>query len=317
MLTHRGFSACIVSEGKPIPEYLAAVVAENPNTISCWIPSEVGKSFSVYWRDEGTKKHSCAFITLDGFVVPGRFLFGEGEAWRSGVRSGPQTERPFMFAQRPSSGASEQSTKDAGSIVLKIKLVTLDGGLPDLNSQSQLSDHCIGYGQEMDVCTQSPMTWKVKPSDQHGVRSHVTFLFRYRSPEWLIAQGIMSTELHAPKNLLAKRRVVSAPVAQSVNVPIMPSLSPPNSKKAEQSEQFNAGLNNAFPVGQGRARPALSLRTVSVSGGGRHNQFSGETLLDFQVYSPLDPSRFTQSPYSASRESDSTAVNSTGPSNEG
>lgn len=43
MLTHRGFSACIISEGKPIPEYLAAVVGENPKTISCWIPSEVGK----------------------------------------------------------------------------------------------------------------------------------------------------------------------------------------------------------------------------------------------------------------------------------
>jgi hypothetical protein len=43
MLTHRGFSACILSEGKPIPEYLVAVVDENPNTISCWIPSEVGK----------------------------------------------------------------------------------------------------------------------------------------------------------------------------------------------------------------------------------------------------------------------------------
>lgn len=45
--------------------------------------------------------NSCAFITLDGFVVPGRFLFGEGEAYRNGVRSGPQTERPFMFAQSP------------------------------------------------------------------------------------------------------------------------------------------------------------------------------------------------------------------------
>lgn len=153
MLTHRGFSACIISEGKQIPEYLAAVVAENPNTISCWIPSETGKTFSVYWRDEGTKVHSCAFIALDGFVVPGRFLFGEGEAWRAGVRSGPETERPFMFAQSPSSAANGQSMKDAGSIVLKIKLVTLDGSqaanplqnIPDLDSQSHLNDHCIGY----------------------------------------------------------------------------------------------------------------------------------------------------------------------------
>lgn len=174
MLTHRGFSACIVSEGKPIPEYLAAVVADKPNTISCWIPSEVGKTFSVHWRDEGTKVHSCAFITLDGFVVPGRFLFGEGEACRNGVRSGPQTERPFMFAQSP--GASGQNTKDAGSIMLKIKLVELDGSktanplqsIPDLNSQSHPGDHCVGCAQVGSVnVSLSDKFSKVRPGDKH------------------------------------------------------------------------------------------------------------------------------------------------------
>ncbi|KAG2750636.1 hypothetical protein P692DRAFT_20831841 [Suillus brevipes Sb2] len=305
MLTHRGFSACIVSEGKPIPEYLAAVVADKPNTISCWIPSEVGKTFSVHWRDEGTKVHSCAFITLDGFVVPGRFLFGEGEACRNGVRSGPQTERPFMFAQSP--GASGQNTKDAGSIMLKIKLVELDGSktanplqsIPDLNSQSHPGDHCVGYGQETNTYMQSPMTWKVKPSNQHGERSHVTFLFRYRSPEWLMAQGIISAKAHVQKSLSAKRRVVSAPVAQLVNAPITPSPSPPNSKKPERFEQLNAELQNGFSSGQDRVRPALSARTVSVGGRGRHDQFVGERLLDFQVNPPLDPSRFMQGSYGA------------------
>ncbi|KAG1905848.1 uncharacterized protein F5891DRAFT_1006850 [Suillus fuscotomentosus] len=257
MLTHRGFSACIISEGKPIPEYLAAVVGENPKTISCWIPSEAGKTFTVYWRDEGTKMHSCAFITLDGFVVPGRFLFGEGETWRNGVRSGPHTERPFMFAQRSSSGASEQSMKDAGSIMLKIRLVTLDGSkaanplqnIPDLNSQSHLGDHCIGYGQEMNTYKQSPITWKVKASDQGSNRSHVTFLFRYRSPEWLMAQGIMPTELHVPKNHPAKRRVASAPVAHSVNAPITPSPSASNSKKAEPYERLvSIAVSSYHPI---------------------------------------------------------------------
>lgn len=321
MLTHRGFSACIISEGKQIPEYLAAVVAENPNTISCWIPSETGKTFSVYWRDEGTKVHSCAFIALDGFVVPGRFLFGEGEAWRAGVRSGPETERPFMFAQSPSSAANGQSMKDAGSIVLKIKLVPLDGSqaanplqnIPDLDSQSHLNDHCIGYGQEINTYIRSPMTWKVKLSEQHGKSSYVTFLFRYRPSEWLMAQGIIYTELRVPKGLAAKRRVASAPVAQLVNGLMTPGLSPVNLKKNEQLEQPNAELQN----GQGRVRPALGVRTVSVGGRRRYDIFPGETLLDFQVGPPLDPSRFVQGPYSACQELDSTTVYSTGPSDEG
>lgn len=160
------------------------------------------------------------------------------------------------------------------------------------------------------------MTWKVKPSDQDDKRSHVTFLFRYRSPEWLMAQGIISTVLHVPKSLPAKRRVASAPVAQSVNA-IITSPSPPNSKKPERFEQLNAELKNAFSPGQDRVRPALSIRTVSVGGRGRHDQFSGKTLPDFQVGPPLNPSRFIRGPYSASQESDSTAVDSTEPNDEG
>lgn len=53
-----------------------------------------------------------------------------------------------------------------------------------------------------------------------------------------MAQGIMPTELHVPKNLPVKRRVASAPVAQSVNAPITPSPSASNSKKAERYERL-------------------------------------------------------------------------------
>ncbi|KAJ8586104.1 hypothetical protein M405DRAFT_744160 [Rhizopogon salebrosus TDB-379] len=103
MLTHRGFSAWIVSEGQQIHEYLVAV-DKKANRVSCWIPSEAGKTFSIHWKDAGTNVHSCTFITLDGFVVPGRFLFGEGSASRDGIRTGPSTERPFVFAQSQNSG---------------------------------------------------------------------------------------------------------------------------------------------------------------------------------------------------------------------
>lgn len=42
MLTHRGFSAWIVVDGKPLPEYLVAV-DQNQHRVSCWVPSEEGK----------------------------------------------------------------------------------------------------------------------------------------------------------------------------------------------------------------------------------------------------------------------------------
>ncbi|EGN93273.1 hypothetical protein SERLA73DRAFT_64224 [Serpula lacrymans var. lacrymans S7.3] len=103
MLTHRGYSAWIVSEGTSIEEHLVAVDSK-AHRVSCWIPCEPGKTFAVHWSDEGSKVTSCAFIILDGFTVPGRFLFGEGSASREGIRTGDLTERPFVFARHDNSG---------------------------------------------------------------------------------------------------------------------------------------------------------------------------------------------------------------------
>ena len=60
------------------------------------------QSFSVHWRDVGTRTHSCAYVSLDGFQVPGRFLNGYGETSREGVRTGSNTERPFVFMEKSS-----------------------------------------------------------------------------------------------------------------------------------------------------------------------------------------------------------------------
>ncbi|KAF8550452.1 hypothetical protein OG21DRAFT_1419644 [Imleria badia] len=99
MITQREFSAWIVCEGKPLREYLVAVDS-NASKVSCWIPSEARKNFSVHWRDTGSRAYSCAYISLDGFQVPGRFLTGYGETSREGVRTGSHTERPFVFREQ-------------------------------------------------------------------------------------------------------------------------------------------------------------------------------------------------------------------------
>lgn len=97
MLTHRGFSAWIVSEGKELQEF-EIVTDSMTNKVSCWIPCEVGKSFSVHWQDHGSSVDSVAYINLDGFTVPGRFLYGLGAAQRGSIRVGDKNERPFQFA---------------------------------------------------------------------------------------------------------------------------------------------------------------------------------------------------------------------------
>ncbi|KAF8557309.1 hypothetical protein OG21DRAFT_1407452 [Imleria badia] len=86
MLTHREFSAWIVSEGKPLREYLI-VVDSNASKVLCWM-REAGK---VRYGDKGSRTFSCSFITLDDFQVPGRFLTGYGKTSREGVRMGSNT----------------------------------------------------------------------------------------------------------------------------------------------------------------------------------------------------------------------------------
>ncbi len=56
------------------------------------------QTFRVHWRDEGSKVNTAAYITLDGYKVPGHYLWGKGETSRGGIRTGPDTERPFTFA---------------------------------------------------------------------------------------------------------------------------------------------------------------------------------------------------------------------------
>lgn len=96
VLSHLGFSAWISCEDKTLPEF---EVHASSNRATCWIPSQEGKAFVIHWQDQGSRIDTAAYITLDGFVVSGRFLFGEGHASRSGVRTGPSSERPFLFSK--------------------------------------------------------------------------------------------------------------------------------------------------------------------------------------------------------------------------
>ncbi|KAH0583727.1 hypothetical protein H2248_009334 [Termitomyces sp. 'cryptogamus'] len=288
MLTHRGFSAWIVVDGKPLPEYLIAVDS-NKNCVSCWIPSEEGKSFSVYWQDHGGQVDTCSFITLDGLVVPGRFLFGCGTASRQGVRTSLSTERPFVFQKVDQAveniSALEGSSKDSGMIILRIKRVARVETHPP-NPMLELpstyvgkrkpGDHCIGFGQEARTNEQYPSTWSVVAYEEKERKNtkpstYVSFVFRYRSREFLEAQGII-TDLESetiysstPKQA-AGRRVVSLPST----MPFVDLTMPPK-KKAKTSM--------ISQLGPGRLAPD-TRRTVSLKvNPKRPGEFPGQGLL--------------------------------------
>ncbi|KAG5651992.1 hypothetical protein H0H81_006674 [Sphagnurus paluster] len=239
MLTHRGFSAWIVVDGKPLPEYLIAINGRK-NIVSCWIPSEEGKNFAVHWKDHGGKVDTCSFITLDGFVVPGRFLFGEGTTFREGVRTSPSTERPFVFQKvdETSEALSESSTKDVGMITLRIKRVSRVEARPanpmqelptTLLGKRKAGDFRISFGNEKVTPERHGETWSVVAHDKGSKKpeTYVSFVFRYRSREFLETQGIATDPEPEPAPTPPKR----APVRRIVSAPLSaPPLAPPRKK---------------------------------------------------------------------------------------
>ncbi|KAM6500394.1 hypothetical protein JOM56_003408 [Amanita muscaria] len=262
MLTHRGFSAWIVVDGKEVPEHLVAVDID-ANRVSCWIPGEEGQSFSVYWKDHGGRIDTCAFITLDGFVVPGRFLFGEGVACREGVRTSRTTERPFIFQKVHDEATStmQAMAKDAGMIALRIKRITRVASKPANELQSlpsavlgkrKAGDLFVGFGEEAPAFEQYSSTWSVKPYGQNGPsckepKTYVSFVFRYRTREFLEAQGIIPESAVRPPQRPLVRRIVSMPSwmpsAMAPTPPDSPETGLPNKKKkmTSMAEQLRDG----------------------------------------------------------------------------
>ncbi|KAF7969276.1 hypothetical protein HWV62_27803 [Athelia sp. TMB] len=251
MPTHLGFSAWIVSGGRVLPEYLVAVDPKT-NKVQCWIPGEAGETFMVCWRDQGGGIDSCAYILLDGFVAPGRFLFGSGMASREGVRNGPNTERPFMFSEVKETVPNlDVTNKDEGMITVKIKLV------------------------ERFSHRENPLP--VIPAPKYGRQAagQLRFIFRYRSGDFLQAQGIMpeasevSTPLILPQSpipqeKLKPKRRPSAAKAQRLLVTPSPTPSPKSQKLT--LERLSPGMKKAFYPGMahiGRLRPKDAPRTVS------------------------------------------------------
>ncbi|KAK0459842.1 uncharacterized protein EV420DRAFT_1763499 [Desarmillaria tabescens] len=291
MLTHRGFSAWIVANGKPLPEYLVAVDATN-HRVSCWIPSEDGQAFAVYWQDHNGKIDTCSFITLDGLTVPGRFLHGDGIAYRSGVRTSKTTERPFVFQQvteeEASKSSSGVSSRDAGMVTLRIKRVNRVSTRPpdphlSLSTSKQgvlrSGDHRVGFGDEVPSFEQLGFTWMVRPfqsgSTAKTPSTYVSFIFRYRSREFLRTQGIMPenepSPVSTPRPLASSSSHAGAPNRRIASAPVISqgfATSPPPFITPAPSPTISSGPASPASSSTGRSSSSRSSSKASLYNSG-------------------------------------------------
>ena len=99
MITFRGLSAAIRVDDKDLlhfqPDY-----DEETKKVTCWIPSEAGKEYTVWWKQDGIKMDTAGFIYIDGNEkrAAGRFLSPGNETLVSAAAWSATEERPFIFA---------------------------------------------------------------------------------------------------------------------------------------------------------------------------------------------------------------------------
>ncbi|KAI1795887.1 hypothetical protein LXA43DRAFT_881095 [Ganoderma leucocontextum] len=203
MLDHRGFSAYITSNGLELVEFEPRVNAKT-HTVTCWIAGPVGRPFIVHWRDHGSKVDSASWIYVDGFKVSGQFLYGRGDELRRGVRVASEEERPFMFSSiNPTDPAGahsgRQADKNVGSIVLELRLIKRVGEREPnplrpppnvVRGNRHPGEVAIRYGDVRPTSMQQ-RTFKIEPFDPKAPGPYVTFIFRYRTQDWLASQGII------------------------------------------------------------------------------------------------------------------------------
>ncbi|KAJ3909111.1 hypothetical protein F5879DRAFT_934723 [Lentinula edodes] len=204
-------SAWITIDGVVIPEYNVGVELTT-DVVSCFVPSQAGKSLGVHWHIDACLVPTAGFLKVDGQHCDGRVLPAydpsvPGSQYsatisHTAVLTSPTSSNSLVFASVHYTGddiyLNDSKAKDIGTISLEIMSVEIVGQCPtagvDFRPVSKLHDrardskiaHQIKLGPRNVSMAVPPPSIVVDP------RLHfVTFVFQYRSLDALHAVGIV------------------------------------------------------------------------------------------------------------------------------
>ncbi|KAF7376575.1 hypothetical protein MSAN_00073900 [Mycena sanguinolenta] len=195
-----GFSAWIAidTEDTKLPEF--GIELEN-DAVTCWIPCEVGKRFSVHWSNLNVPGMSGGRVLVDGHNCDGQILARKRRPTSTHMTglNEPTTVRPFIF---DSMEVTEENTvpdldPDLGTIVLEIWKVEKNDAGPSnwtgvaapapkkiLERSKKAVTQQIGFCDSID-------RQSVKFVSCRWTERIVTFSFKYRPLDLLRANGIV------------------------------------------------------------------------------------------------------------------------------
>ncbi|KDQ14879.1 hypothetical protein BOTBODRAFT_145430 [Botryobasidium botryosum FD-172 SS1] len=210
MLSLRGFSAWIVSEGDQL-EVFKPEEKDGGRTVCCWIPSRVGKKFEVHWMDVyGSGVATAGRVAVDGTTMASVALNGNKEEEKvsaQGVQLSESEYKPFMFSALQvtnSDFAITPISPDLGTITLKIWRITImarnlpfraiaartDAHGPVHEKSKKGGSHVVGFGAAKKTALVKRQCHSVPYSPEDQVTPYVTFIFRYRPLDLLQANDI-------------------------------------------------------------------------------------------------------------------------------
>ncbi|KAJ6629481.1 hypothetical protein B0H10DRAFT_1987367 [Mycena sp. CBHHK59/15] len=202
MLHWREFSAWITIDGVEAPEY-DVETSQDEKTVTCWIASELGKKFSVCWRNTSYRHDTSGGIKMDGNPCGGLVVYGRTvpkNAKKEGVVD-RLTVRPFVFSSLTLTdddtflgGATQH--QDLGVIELAITPIHIvgQGAAASNKSLASLKVH----ERSKKAVTQQITLAKAEPlsapqsfvSSKRAGPDLVKFVFKYRPLDILQANGI-------------------------------------------------------------------------------------------------------------------------------
>ncbi|KAJ7354656.1 hypothetical protein DFH08DRAFT_934080 [Mycena albidolilacea] len=185
MVNYGGISCWVEIENSAAPEYHIETFDDH-KLVTCWIASEVGKKFSVSWRNSFLPAPTAGHVFMDGIECGGRVIWGPGpmRATHEGVTD-TRTVKSFVFSPLTVTDdddfLQDSPNRKLGCIEVAIYPIQIFGFVPAVSNSSTLSEIKIHERSKKSNAVAHRFTGPPL----------VTFVFKYRPLDTLRANGVM------------------------------------------------------------------------------------------------------------------------------